>query len=371
MLTHAVARRVYPGEVGAGDMAADVAALREWIVKVKHSRLALVTLWHEAVAATEDATHRRSLSQRRAVDLEAKKFKDIARAQAFAEQASHRRAVHALMSGSPADMRDPAVLAAVRALHPDAERPALRAPLEDLPPAPTITMTALKKAVRKMDVCAAAGPDGMPVLHVSGLMQSTAGDGGVEKGAKALLAFMKVCANGNLTPCVARCFGTAKHVSILKNAAIGVAGGLWPLAVGTVLRRLASILVLHKALLFAAEYLLPHQVSTVAVAGSDILVHVFREKLEQFGYDPDKSSLRVDAANAFNAVSRAEILERVCEHAPPAARFFHAICGGKPYMVAGRTLLLSRQGTQQGGSFGDAALCSGYTTSHPPFSVRM
>jgi hypothetical protein len=63
----------------------------------------------------------------------------------------------------------------------------------------------------------------MPVLHVSGLMRSTSGDGSVEKGAKALLAFMQVRANGDLTPCVAR--GTAKHVSILKNAASGVAGG--------------------------------------------------------------------------------------------------------------------------------------------------
>jgi hypothetical protein len=222
----------------------------------------------------------------------------------------------------------------------------LRAPSEDFPPAPTIIRTALKKAVRKMDVWAAAGPDGIPVLHVSGLMQSTAGDGGVKKGAKALLAFMPVCANGDLTPCVARCFGTAKHVSILKNAAIGVAGGLRPLAAGTVLRRLASILVLHKALPFAADYMLPHQVSAVAAAGTDILVHGFREKLGQFGHDPDKVALRVAAANAFNAVSRAEILERVCEHAPPAARFVHAIYGGKPYVVAGTTLLLSRQGTQ-------------------------
>jgi hypothetical protein len=224
MSTNAVARGLYPGEVGAGDMAADAAALRERIVKVKHRRLALVTLRHEAVAAAEDATHRRSLSQRRAIDLEAKKFKDIARVQAFAEQESYRRAFHALMSGSPADLRDPAVLAAVRALHPNSERPAVRAPLEDLPPVPTITMTAIKKAVRKMDICAAAGPDGMPVLHVSGLMWSTAGDGGVEKGVKALVAFMQGCANGDLTPCVARCFGTAKNVSIHKNAASGVAG---------------------------------------------------------------------------------------------------------------------------------------------------
>jgi hypothetical protein len=108
--------------------------------------------------------------------------------------------------------------------------------------------------------------------------------------------------------------------------------------------------VLQKALLFAADYLLPHQVSTFAAAWTDILVYGFREKLQQFGHDPDKVALRVDAANAFNAVSRAEILERVCEHAPPAARFVHAICGGQAYVVAG--LQLSRQGTQQGDPLG-------------------
>jgi hypothetical protein len=118
-------------------------------------------------------------------------------------------------------------------------------------------------------------------------MRFTAGDRGVDKGAKDLLAFMQIYANGGLTPCVAHCFGTAKHVFILKNAASGVAGGLRPLAVGTVLRRLASILVLHKALPFAADSLLPHQVSTAAAAGTDILVHGFREKLLQFGHDLD------------------------------------------------------------------------------------
>jgi hypothetical protein len=74
--------------------------------------------------------------------------------------------------------------------------------------------------------------------------------------------------------------------------------------------------------------------------------------MEQFGQIPDKVALRVDAANAFNTVSRAEILERVCEDAPPAARFVHAIYGGQPYVMAGRAMLLSRQGTQQGYSLG-------------------
>jgi hypothetical protein len=93
------------------------------------------------------------------------------------------------------------------------------------------SMTALKTETRKLDVCTAAGQDSMPVLHVSGLMRDTAGDGGADKGSKVLLTFMQVCANDDLTPCIARCFGTAKYVSILKNAASGVAGEWRPLAV--------------------------------------------------------------------------------------------------------------------------------------------
>jgi hypothetical protein len=64
---------------------------------------------------------------------------------------------------------------------------------------------------------------------------------------------------GTSLTCVARCFGSVKHASILKKAASGVAGGLRPLAVGEALRKLASILVLHKALLFAADYPVPHK----------------------------------------------------------------------------------------------------------------
>jgi hypothetical protein len=67
-----------------------------------------------------------------------------------------------------------------------------------------------------------------------------------------------------------------------------------------------------------------------------------------------------------NAVSRAEILERVCERAPPAARFVHTIYGGQPYVgllsvniaslfklcASPFHMLLSRQGTQKGDPLG-------------------
>jgi hypothetical protein len=76
-------------------------------------------------------------------------------------------------------------------------------------------------------------------------------------------------------------------------------------------------------------------------------VHEFHEKWQQFGHDPVQVKLRVDVANAFNPVSRAEIVERVREHASPAVRFVHAIYGGQPNVVAGRILLLSRPETQQ------------------------
>jgi hypothetical protein len=128
--------------------------------------------------------------------------------------------------------------------------------LEELLHAPTITVTVLEKEVPK-DGLKRSGGDGRHAGPARiGAHAVTAGDGGVDKRANALLAFMQFCANGDLIPCVARCFGTAKHVFIVKNAASGVTGGLRPLAIGTVLRRLSSIPVFHNAIPFAADYLL-------------------------------------------------------------------------------------------------------------------
>jgi hypothetical protein len=96
------------------------------------------------------------------------------------------------MSGSRA--RDPTVLASVRALRPDGERPAVREPLRDLLPAPNIPMTALTNAASKMNLCSAAALDCM-VMHVPGFTRSTSWDTGVGESAQALLAFLQVCPN--------------------------------------------------------------------------------------------------------------------------------------------------------------------------------
>jgi hypothetical protein len=122
------------------------------------------------------------------VDLESRTLRERCRSP------SRRRneAVHAFMSGSRA--RDPAVLASVRALRPDGERPAVREPLRDLLPAPNIPVTAFKNAASKMSLCSAAALDCM-VIHVPGFTRSTFWDTGVGESAQALLAFLQVCPN--------------------------------------------------------------------------------------------------------------------------------------------------------------------------------
>jgi hypothetical protein len=160
------------------------------------------------------------------------------------------------------------------------------------------------------------------------------------------------------------------YITSFKNIDKGFTKiGLRPLAVGTVLRRLASILVPRKALPFTAEYLLPHQVSAVAGAETDILVHGFREKLQQFEHDRGKVALRVDAANAFNAVSRSEILETVCEQALPADRFVHAMYGAG--LHGGGYDAAVAAGNSAGRSSGHAAICAGYSTSCLSYTIGM
>jgi hypothetical protein len=80
--------------------------------------------------------------------------------------------------------------------------------------------------------------------------------------------------------------------------------------------------------------------------------------------------MSVDAAQAFYEIFRAEILERVCELAPPAAQFVHAIHGEQPFGVAGRSVAVAARDSA-GTSCGDAAICSGCTRSFFPSENSM
>lgn len=74
----------------------------------------------------------------------------------------------------------------------------------------------------------------------------------------------------------------------------------------------------------------------------------------------------VDAANASNRISRAEILGQFCAHAPAATQLMNSIYGNRPYIVASDALIRSHQAPSRMIRSGRSSLrssCSRHSTA--------
>lgn len=162
---HAVLRRLYPGKEGAGDKKAETSALHARLEAVLKRPRTIFGLWNEARDAAADVYLKSSRKQRVRIYEEEVKAKRAGRARYFAERGYYGRAVKALLGSPTFDPLDSDVMQRLRDLHPDASEPARRLPRHDscleLPPAPTLSETKLRKTANKMDETSAVDPDRM------------------------------------------------------------------------------------------------------------------------------------------------------------------------------------------------------------------
>ena len=349
LLTLAVARRLYQGEEGKGNDALETAALRARISRAQAGGDAIVQLWHEAVDAAKEEKawlqrHPSALSKQ--LREAAAAAKRLERAKDLAQVAQYRRSLRVLMFSSPADLEDDDVIEALRALHPE------RGPVQNIPPhaLPTAVMPSrklLKGVLRRMDDHSAAGPDGMPVPHLKLLVRPRTGETAATSGLAALHNFVCLMAGGCVNSDASNYHAWATLLACTKPN-----GKYRPIAIGTVARRLVSCSLMKLALPGTRDYFAPHQIANGVPAGTEIAIHAFRETVSKYGWDPGRAALFIDARNAFNEVDRQRILDAVIIHAPGLAGYVHMVYGRAPWLVAGKHLIRSLQGTQQGDPLG-------------------
>ena len=92
-------------------------------------------------------------------------------------------------------------------------------------------------------------------------------------------------------------------------------GGVRPIAVGDVIRRLVSKCVCNQMGEQFADYLMPDQVGVAVSGGMEALVHTFRRFLETNRDNADSLIFKADFQNAFNQVKRASFLRLVYHNA--------------------------------------------------------
>ena len=90
------------------------------------------------------------------------------------------------------------------------------------------------------------------------------------------------------------------------TALLKVKGNGWdvrPIAVGEVIRRLASKCACNVVKEKASDFFGPFQFGVACPRGSEKIIHNLREVLEQHWSDPDFAVIKIDMLNAFNLVS--------------------------------------------------------------------
>ncbi|XP_055332311.1 uncharacterized protein LOC129584218 [Paramacrobiotus metropolitanus] len=133
-------------------------------------------------------------------------------------------------------------------------------------------------------------------------------------------------------------------------------GGLRPIAVGNVYRRIAAKAVDIRIRTVTSEILQPHQLGSGVKRGVEGIIHGTRDFLLQYSGDV-KALLKIDFTNAFNCVSRKEVLRIIADIIPEYYAFIKMCYGAHSSVFLGDAVISSQSGVQQGDPLGPVLFC--------------
>ncbi|KAJ8721909.1 hypothetical protein PYW08_004311 [Mythimna loreyi] len=228
-----------------------------------------------------------------------------------------RGAVRLLMSDDSFAPGDADTLASLKLKHPDPSRP-LSFPPE---PDPSITVLSVNvedvlSALASFYSGSAAGLDGIRPGHLKELVSVSAGENG-RRLVGCLTRLANFLLSGQLNPCVCPFLYGASLFALEKKD-----GGVRPIAVGSVFRRLTAKLACRAVKEDMARYLQPHQLGFGTRLGCEAAIHATRS----FVMNPENEDsivLKLDIRNAFNTLERDVLLSEVKEKIPSLYPFLH------------------------------------------------
>ncbi|CAE7316738.1 unnamed protein product [Symbiodinium sp. CCMP2592] len=228
-------------------------------------------------------------------------------ATSLAREGFEGKACAALLSTGLAP-EDPETTAAIRALHPVHASPAVPA-MHQLPPAPELVPDVVAKALRSFN--AASAPSGLRVQH----LRDACAPGSSAALLEQLTAVLNLLAQGQACPTAAATLAGAGLVAIPKPH-----GGVRPIAIGEVLRRLTGKCLMHHVRNAAREHFFPAQLGVAVPAGAEVAVHSVRAWMDRHAAGR-KILLKLDFENAFNCIKREAVFAAARDHFPALSRW--------------------------------------------------
>ena len=167
------------------------------------------------------------------------------------------------------------------------------------------------EAVRSFPVGSAGGPDGFRPGHLLDLVGRSEP---TQPLIEALTEFVNVLLRGECPPEVRPIFFGGNMIALSKTS-----GGLRPIALGYVWRRLAAKCANRYAVARLSSHFAPLQLGIGVPGGCEAAVHATRRFIR--GMHNDQVLVKLDFTNAFNSLRRDVMLESVFHTIPEIYRF--------------------------------------------------
>lgn len=262
------------------------------------------------------------------------------------EDGNVKSAVRLLCSDDRLAFPDESTFDDLRRLHPTAPPDRRPVPIAVIPPL-QVSPPAVRAAIQSFPNGSAAGPDGLRPQHLKDLVIGAADDNPL---LVAIVDLVNLLLEGK-TPLPVRgaLFG-ATLLAIAKKQ-----GGIRPIAVGYVWRRLAAKVACNHVKITCSSLLAPRQLGFGVSGGAEAAVRAARRFLDNM--QQDQLFLKIDFRNAFNTLRRDAILEAIEKHFPELLPYATSTISSSSHLQFGEFTLLSEEGAQQGDPLGPLYFC--------------
>lgn len=201
--------------------------------------------------------------------------------------------------------------------------------------------------IRTFPTGSSGGPDGLRPQHI--LEMVTCAQSGPEL-LSAITSLTNLLLAGTCPDQVRASLFGGTLLALRKSL-----GGLRPIVIGYLWRRLAAKCANAFAVPRVVEYLSPRQVGVGVPGGCEAAVHAARRFLGEMA--EDSILIKLDFSNAFNSLYRDRMLDSIYTLLPELAHFCHLAYSEPSNLKFGEFSLLSQVGPQQGDPLGPLLFC--------------
>ena len=214
-------------------------------------------------------------------------------------------------------------------------------------------------AIRSFPSGSSGGIDGFTPQHLKDLV----GEAGLEGPlVVALTGFVNTLLRGDSPEAIIPILFGGRLIALAKKE-----GGIRPIAVGSVWRRLASKCASTYAIRATRDLLAPRQVGVGVPGGAEASVHASRRFIDSL--KTNQFFFKLDFSNALNTPRRDSMLEAVKAEVPEIYNFCHLSYAHGSDLIFAERVIRSEEGPQQGDPLWPVSILPGTETiaQHPQF----